>query len=109
MDLTPNVIKITKTENSDTSSVSTTGGPLDRSRRVAFPLPTALAAAGIQSQNLLHDLLFLGQYPLQNNHKNSGHVSVERQGTPSNIFKILRLCPEILYVHFPSQIVHQEG
>ena len=27
-----------------TSSVSTTGGPLDRNRRVVFPLPTALAA-----------------------------------------------------------------
>lgn len=46
-----------------TSSVSTTGGPLDRSRRVAFPLPTALAAAGDSVTELAPRLAVLGPMP----------------------------------------------
>ena len=62
-DLTTKVLNITKTQNSDTSSVSTTGGPLDRSRRVAFPLPTALAAAGDSVTELAPRLAVLGPIP----------------------------------------------
>ena len=61
--LTPDVINFTKTVISVTSSVSTTGGPLDRRRRVAFPLPTALAAAGDSAKELAPRLAVLGPIP----------------------------------------------
>ena len=45
-----------------TSCVSTTGGPLDRSLRVVFPVPTALEAAG-ESTDVVPRLDVLGPMP----------------------------------------------
>lgn len=61
--LTSDVTYAIKTQNSNTSSVSTTAGPFDRSRRVAFPLPTALAVAGDSATELAPRLAVLGPMP----------------------------------------------